>query len=71
MNIQKKKLEIIRMIVNTENPDLLDSIKAILEAAFEKDFGVKQMKTQNEDIYSGMEVDENEDFDEFIKKYGV
>lgn len=66
MDIQTEKLEIIKMLLETENPDLLASIKELLKKESKTNFWENFTTEPDEDIF----MEETEDFDEFIKKYG-
>lgn len=73
MNIQAEKLEIIKMVQETKNPDILESVKELLKKELKTDFGDTHPGNQKEDILLEIEDiddEETEDFDEFIKKYG-
>lgn len=70
MNIQDKKLEIIKLVLETENSDVLESIKLLLKIVSETDYLETLPQDQKSDILIGIDSDETEDFDEFIKKYG-
>ena len=72
MNIQAKKLEILRMVMNTNNPKTLYSIKNIFKKQVDKDFWNTISKSQKEDILSGIqEVDNGNliDYKEFMSKH--
>jgi len=66
MDIQTEKLEIMKMLLETENPDLLASIKDLLKKESETNFWENFPPDPEEDVF----MEETEDFDEFIKKYG-
>lgn len=66
MDIQTEKLEIMKMLLETENPDLLASIKELLNKESETNFWENFTTEPDEDVF----MEETEDFDEFIKKYG-
>lgn len=66
MDIQTEKLEIMKMLLETENPDLLASIKDLLKKESETNFWENFTTEPDEDVF----MEETEDFDEFIKKYG-
>lgn len=66
MDIQTEKLEIIQMLLETENPDILKSIKMLLMKELGIDFQETFPPAPEEDVF----MEETEDFDEFIKKYG-
>jgi hypothetical protein len=52
MNIQAEKLEIMKMILDTENPSLLQKIKSLFIK--EKDFWNTLSDPEKEDIRQGM-----------------
>jgi len=66
MDIQSEKLEIIKMLLETNNPDFLESIKELLKKDSENHFWESLPPDQEKDIF----MDETDDFDDFIKKYG-
>lgn len=73
MDIQAEKLEIIKMVQETENPDILESVKELLKKELKTDFWDTHPENQKENILLEIEDiddEETEDFDEFIKKYG-
>ena len=72
MNLQTEKLEILRMILETENPKILDSIKKIFKRQASVDFWETIPQSQKEDILSGIQEIENgeiEDYESFIAKH--
>jgi hypothetical protein len=72
MNIQAEKLEIMRMILETDNPFIIDSIKKILNKQGNIDFWNTIPQSQKDDILLGIQEIENGDvvdYDEFIKKH--
>ncbi|QQS50213.1 MAG: hypothetical protein IPM71_11505 [Bacteroidota bacterium] len=72
MNIQAEKLEIMRMILETDNPSILDSIKKIFKKQASRDFWETIPQSQKDDILHGMQQIENGDvvdYEDFIKKY--
>ena len=72
MNLQTEKLEILRMILETENPKILDSIKNIFKRQTSVDFWETIPQSQKEDILSGIQEIENEeieDYESFISKH--
>ena len=72
MNIQAEKLEILRMILETDNPKILDSIKKIFKKQANKDFWDTISKSEKDDILSGIQEIENGeivDYDEFMDKH--
>ncbi|MDP3645260.1 MAG: hypothetical protein Q8S54_19000 [Bacteroidota bacterium] len=72
MNIQAEKIEIMKMVLETENPGILDSIKKLLKKESKTDFWETLQHDKKEEILLGIEEIENNetiDFDEFIKKH--
>lgn len=72
MDLQTEKLEILRMILETENPKILDSIKNIFKKQTSVDFWETIPQSQKEDILSGIQEIENgeiEDYESFISKH--
>ena len=72
MNIQAEKLELMKMILDTNNPSILNSIKKILSSELKKDFWDTLPQSQREEILKGIEEIENGeivDYDDFIKKH--
>ena len=72
MNLQTEKLEILRLILETENPKILDSIKNIFKGQTNVDFWETIPQSQKEDILSGIQEIENgeiEDYESFISKH--
>ena len=72
MNIQAEKIELVKMILETDNPSILSSIKKMLKRESKKDFWDTLPQSQREEIMKGIEEIENGeiiDFDDFIKKH--
>ncbi|HQB78045.1 MAG TPA: hypothetical protein PLJ52_06835 [Tenuifilaceae bacterium] len=72
MNIQAEKLELVRMILDTDNPSILSSIKRIFESYKNIDFWDSLPESQKEEILRGIEEVENGetvDYEEFMKKH--
>ena len=70
MNIQAEKLELMKLILNTENPSVLQKIKKIF--IMEKDFWITLTKAEQEDILKGIEElerGESYSYDEIMKKH--
>jgi len=65
MDTQAKKLEIIKMLLETDNPEVLKSIKDLLTQDLEDNFWDNMPDHKVDDF-----MEETDDFDEFIKKYG-
>ena len=73
MNIQTEKLELVRMILDTDNPSILSSIRRIFTSSKEVDFWDSLSQFQKEEILKGIEEVENGetvDYEDFIKKHG-
>jgi len=72
MNIQAEKIELMKMILETDNPSILNSIKRILKIEKKKDFWETLPADQKEEILKAIEEIENGeivDYEDFIKKY--
>lgn len=72
MNIQAEKIEIMKMILATDNPTILESVKNIFAKSATTDFWDTLSQEQKEDILQGIEEIENGDvvdYEDFIKKY--
>jgi predicted Zn-ribbon and HTH transcriptional regulator len=72
MNIQAEKIELVKMILETDNPSILNSIKKMLKRESKKDFWDTLPQSQKEDIMKGIEEIENGeivDYEDFIKKH--
>jgi len=65
MDTQAEKLEIIKMLLETDNPEVLRSMKDLLTKDLEDNFW-DNVPDHKEDVF----MEETDDFDEFIKKYG-
>ena len=72
MNIQTEKLEIMRLILETDNPNILKSIKKLFSKDSTTDFWTTLPKGQKDEILEGLEQIENDEtvkYNEFIKKH--
>jgi hypothetical protein len=72
MNIQAEKIEIMKLILETENPGILESIKNILKKSTTVDFWESLSKEQKDDILQGIkEIKNGEvvDYEDFISKH--
>jgi hypothetical protein len=72
MNIQAEKLELMKLILETENPSILESIKNIFRKEAKKDFWDALPQYQKDDILKGIQEIENGDivdYDDFMNKY--
>jgi hypothetical protein len=72
MNIQAEKLKIMKMILETDNPGILESIKKIFQNEYGKDFWEYLSPEQHKDIRDGLnDIKEGEvtDYDAFMKEH--
>lgn len=72
MNIQAEKLHIMKMILETENPEILHSIKKLFAKQKEADFWKTISKDQQEEIELGIdEIEKGEtiSYESLIKKH--
>ncbi|WP_333907951.1 hypothetical protein [Aequorivita sinensis] len=72
MNIQAEKIELVKMLLDTENPKIIESIKKIFKKAKTTDFWDdlsieqrKEIETASREIENG----EVTDYDSFMKKH--
>jgi hypothetical protein len=59
MNIQAEKIEIMKLILETENPSILESVKNIFNKNKTEDFWETLSNDQKEDILQGVKEIEN------------
>jgi len=72
MNIQSEKLELVRLIVETDNPSILASIKELFHKESQEDFWNALPGDQRAEILEGLkEVEAGEvvDYQDFINKH--
>ncbi len=72
MNIQAEKLEIMRMILETNNPSILESIKNIFSKESSVDFWTTLPQYQKDEILEGLEQiekGESVNYYELVKKH--
>ena len=72
MNIQAEKIEIMKMILETNNPSILKSVKNIFRESTKTDFWETISQEQKDDILQGIEDIENGevvDYKDFMKKH--
>ncbi|MDA3866034.1 MAG: hypothetical protein PF489_04700 [Salinivirgaceae bacterium] len=72
MNIQTEKLEIMKLILETNNPKILKSIKSLVNTSAKPDFWGRLSQEQRDDIQEGIMDIENGDvvgYNDFMKKY--
>ena len=72
MNIQAEKIEIMKLILETDNPNILESVKNIFKKNATTDFWETLPLEQREDILQGIKDVENGelvDYKDFMKKH--
>ena len=72
MNIQAQKLEIMKMILETDNPGILESIKGLFTKEPSKDFWTELPQEQKDEIITGLQEIENGEtvnYDDFMKQH--
>jgi len=72
MNIQAEKIEIMKMILETNNPKIIKSVKNIFRKSKETDFWEIISQEQKDDILHGIEEIENGevvDYEDFMKNH--
>lgn len=72
MNIQAEKLEIMKLILETNNPGVLESIKDLFSKSESKDFWDTLSHDQKTEILESInEIEKGEvvDYEEFMKNH--
>jgi len=72
MNLQAEKLEIMKMILETDNPNILRSIKRFFKKVSDIDFWETLSQEQKDDILQGInEIENGEvvDYEDFMKNH--
>jgi hypothetical protein len=72
MNIQAEKIELVKMLLDTENPEIIESIKNIFKNENSSDFWDELSHNQHLEIENATrEIENGEvvDFDTFMKKH--
>jgi len=72
MNIQAEKLEIMKLILETNNPSIIKSIKDLFKLSKTTDFWETLSQVQKDDIMQGInEIENGEivDYSDFMKKH--
>ena len=72
MNIQAEKLEIMKMVLDTDNPGILNSIKKLFKKEADADFWETMPQNQKDEILLGIEEIENGetvDYEDFNWKH--
>lgn len=71
MNVQTEKIELIKLILDTENPGILNSIRKVLAKYAQQDFWQTLSRAQQDEILKGIEeIDsgETEDYEVTLNK---
>jgi hypothetical protein len=72
MNLQAEKLEIVRMVIDTDNPHLLESVRKLFAKESKSDFWDNLPNDQKEEILRGIEeIERGEvvDYEDFMRKF--
>jgi hypothetical protein len=72
MNIQTQKINLAKMILETDNPAILESVKNIFEKAQEQDFWDTMPEERKQDVEKGLsEVlrEETVKYESIMKKH--
>jgi predicted Zn-ribbon and HTH transcriptional regulator len=72
MDIQTEKIRLMQLLLNTDSPSIIQSIKEVFNKNKTKDFWDELSKEQQQEIKKGSkEIDEGKttDYDAFISKH--
>ncbi|HED38471.1 MAG TPA: hypothetical protein ENI76_09555 [Ignavibacteria bacterium] len=72
MNIQTEKIELMKLLLNTENPSIIQSIRQIFKKEIASDFWDELSSEQQIEIRKGssdIERGKSSDYDSFISKH--
>ncbi len=72
MNIQTQKINLAKMILETDNPNILESVKNIFVKAKQQDFWETMPEEQKREINKGLSEIVSEDtveYERVMKKY--
>ena len=72
MNIQAEKIELVKMLLDTENPRIIESIKKIFKKEKTSDFWDNlSIEQRNEIERASLEIENGEvtDYDTFMQKH--
>ncbi len=72
MNIQAEKIELMKLILETDNPTILESVKKMFLKETKTDFWESLPQEQKEDIFQGLKDIENGnviDYEDFMRKH--
>ena len=65
MNVQTKKTELIKLILETENPGPINSIRKVLAKHAQKDFWQTLSQSQQDEILKGIEEIDNKETEDY------
>lgn len=72
MDVQAEKLELIKLLLNTDSPSIIDKVKSIFKEEVNNDFWNELSLDQQQRLEESMEQAKNGEviaFDSFIEKY--
>ena len=72
MDLQSAKIEIIRMVLETDNPGILETIRKIFRKEESPDFWLSLSQEEQDEILVGFkEIEQGEltDYEELLKKH--
>ncbi len=72
MNIQAEKMEVMKMIIDTNDLNIINSIKALLKTEPDVDLWETLSQNEKEDVVKGIEEVKNNDvvdYETFVSKY--
>ncbi|MDX9941722.1 MAG: hypothetical protein RBS53_05820 [Bacteroidales bacterium] len=72
MDLQSAKIEIIRMVLETDNPGILETIRKIFRKEESPDFWLSLSREEQDEILVGFkEIEQGEltDYEELLKKH--
>ncbi|HBB91618.1 MAG: hypothetical protein A2X22_00330 [Bacteroidetes bacterium GWF2_49_14] len=72
MNIQAEKLRLVKLILETDNPNLIESIKRLFLKEYQQDFWETLSQVEQDDIIEGLkeiEAGNVVDYKEFMGKF--
>ena len=72
MNIQSTKIELVKMVLETDNPSILASIKSLFKKSSTVDFWETLSQEQKDDILHGVsDIEDGKvvNYDNFMKKH--
>ena len=72
MDVQAEKLELIKLLLNTDSPSIIDKVKSIFKEEVNNDFWNELSLDQQQKLEESIEQAKNGEviaFDSFIEKY--